>query len=252
MKKTLAVLFSLVLIFSIGCFNVPVKADPADDELHGIVVGDLTANSRGFYSIYDQSAVRYDEYEHTLYLNNANISGITGIRYGLCEADDTKPFTIVLSGDNYIQTNDQNGNTETYGIRSEHFSHSDCVPLIIKGNGTLNIQVQNTGGYGNGIAAGGGLTIKGNAEVRVTMDDACKSSGICLDNEHETKLKLDGAAKLTVYSPKEAFYKCSLAFGKKYTPKVKAGNSANDIKVNKKKPSKKIYNKYSYVSIEKA
>lgn len=254
MKKISSVFLSIVLVFSFVCLGVPMKTMAISDEDYGVEVGDLIANSRGFYSVYDDGSVTYDESSHTLYLNNANIKGFTGIKYGFCKADNNKAFTIVLSGKNYIETEDQNGNTDNYGIRSYHFTSSNSAPLVIKGNGSLDIKVYNTDGYGKGIVAGGGITIKGKANVKVTMDDACKYSAICLDNDGKTKLKLDGSAKLTAYSPKgeSAFFEITPVFGKKYTPKVKAGYSASDIKVNKKKPSKKVYTKYNYISIKKA
>jgi hypothetical protein len=254
MKKIGSVLLALVLAFSFVCIGVPMKTMAISDEDYGVAVGDVEANSRSFYILYDDGSVTYDESSHTLYLNNASIKGFTGIQYGFCKADNNKPFTIVLSGKNYIETEDHNGSTDNYGIRSDHFTSGDSTKLVIKGDGSLNIKVYNTDGYGKGIAAGGGLTIKGKANVKVTMDDACKSSAISLDNDGKTKLKLDGSAKLTAYSPKgkAAFYEITPVFGKKYTPKVKAGYSASDIKVNKKNPSKKVYTKYNYISIKKA
>lgn len=259
-----AVLLALILAGpAYAASGLAVASDSGDLSTqatsYNVWVGDTQVTSANASNVLgDGGSVKYDANTQTLTLNkakitkahvgssrNGNVIG-SGIQYAL----PSGTFTINVKGSNKITvpTASSEGNiaSYTYGI-SEYSGNK--AKLKIKGSGSL---VTNAGGAS--LTSCGLYVTYASAAVQGKVKLTCigtnatrVSSGIAAVG---TSFTIKSSAKVTAKGETGAFYKTPKFSG--YAPKVKAGYSAKQIKVSKKKPASSTYTKWTYVKVTKA
>ncbi len=212
--------------------------------------------------------VSFNAKTHTLTLKNAKISKALVHKYTTSNGkntywgnfgikDDTKKtLTIKLVGKSTIKMPSTKSPVFNYGIDASG-------NLAITGSGSLSIAANKAQAFSIGVQVGKTLTLQGSAKVTAkSASTKVVSSFVRYESVYggygiapAKKLVMKGSAKLVASGPNGALYKHAsptISFGSGYTPQVKAGPSASNLKVNKKSPAKSVYTKYKYVSISKA
>ena len=254
---SICIIISLfVLIFT------PFSVSAAWKVNYNISVADTTVNSWNADDILGDRTASYDVSTNTLTLNNASFTGVNGIHYDYAESS-TAPLTIIVKGTNTISTynmDELRGVTSSYGIRTASFSSGPG--LVIKGDGTLNINPGFINNTAYGIAVSGNIRFEGKVKVNVKVPlNVSGTTGWGINSE-KGEIQIGDSSRITVEAPDTPLSASDgkTTFFNGYIPLVKAGSSSGNISFKgvNPKPSNYIGDhsgrelKYKYISIQKA
>ncbi|MBO6108894.1 MAG: hypothetical protein J6P16_05780 [Eubacterium sp.] len=258
-------LVSAMMLGSIASAAQPQAQAAAD---YGLIVGGVKVRSANASDVLkDGGSVKYDAATATLTLDNAMLSDAymfsesDGVAsgsaiIGVTGKDALK--TIVLKGESEINYPGGVGSgasmvpasgdaasvsgeaVSMYGI----LSNSD---ITIKGSGSFSISTPT-------LAAGSTeavyladtktLTIKGKASVSLYSGASTEGNAV------HGNVKLSGTSVFSAYKESGIALAVAPVFTKKYTPYLSAGEAPDNVEFTKKKPGRKKYTAYSYVSIK--